>query len=210
MGEKTKECSKGKYGTVIDEHHIFESIVPEDFDVTFQELDRTENIQINNLSFPKKVQKFVNRRLSVSSKGKVEYLEEESSFVFPDHHKEEEKEKIEYVLIDKILTEVEPTNTEDNDKPKVTFKTIGPPTNIKFTNLAKVCLLFLNSPTPSKSTIEKICQETGMSAKDVKWIFIKLRHNFEAEKGEHVDPISVFEMLKHVGSTRLTDDVFVF
>jgi len=100
--------------------------------------------------------------------------------------------------------------TKDNNTIRATLKTIGPPTNIKFTSFAKVCLIFVNSPNPSKSITEQICQETGMSAKDVKWTFIKLRHNFEAKKGEHVDPITVFEMLKLVSRKRSKDDVFVF
>jgi len=74
---------------------------------------------------------------------------------------------------------------------------IGPKITISRAAYGKLSELFLKSPIPSNSELASISKSTEVSAKDVKWWFIKIRHKVKVNKVEkemvknYLDSISI-------------------
>ena len=62
--------------------------------------------------------------------------------------------------------------------------TIGPKITIPRAAYKQLSELFLKSPIPSNSELASISKTTEVSAKDVKWWFIKIRHKVKVNKVE--------------------------
>merc|ERR1719319_1880735 len=129
-----------------------------------------------------------------------------------DNNKEEEMDELE---IDNNVAQEISSSKECHDKkiednqqeksPVVKSSTnevisipVGPKVTISTENYENLSLKFVSSPNPSRAMMQDLSQETGMSVKDVKWTFIKLRHKFQQKKGEDVDWEAVQELLHYV------------
>jgi len=84
---------------------------------------------------------------------------------------------------------------------------IGPKIFLKRSNLEMLSMMFSTFPTPSKSVMEDICEDTEMTPKDVKWTFLKLRHKFNHTKGIEINKEDVNEMINTVRSSYKKDDI---
>jgi len=84
---------------------------------------------------------------------------------------------------------------------------IGPKIFLKRSNFEMLSMMFSTFPTPSKSVMEEICDDTEMTPKDIKWIFVKLRHKFDHRKGVEINQEGVNEMINTVRSHYKKDDI---
>merc|ERR1719445_2821602 len=75
------------------------------------------------------------------------------------------------------MTDTLTTNSQDESA-------IGPKITISKTAYGQLSELFLKSPIPSNSELASISKTTEVSAKDVKWWFIKIRHKVKVKKVE--------------------------
>ena len=84
---------------------------------------------------------------------------------------------------DSILEPVNniPEKSSQKDKDE---SSIGPQMSISRTAFKQLSALFLKSPIPSNSELASISKTTDVSAKDVKWWFIKIRHKVKINKVE--------------------------
>ena len=103
--------------------------------------------------------------------------------------------------------ETEKENIQSDALIQIMSIPIGPKISIKLSNFEMQSMMFSTFPTPSKSVMEDICDDTDMTPKDVKWTFLKLRHKFNHIKGEEVSKEDVNEMINTAKSHYKKDDI---
>ena len=103
--------------------------------------------------------------------------------------------------------ETEKENIQSDALIQIMSIPIGPKISIKLSNFEMQSMMFSTFPTPSKSVMEDICDDTDMTPKDVKWTFLKLRHKFNHIKGGEVSKEDVNEMINTAKSHYKKDDI---
>jgi len=88
---------------------------------------------------------------------------------------------------DTSILETGSTITERPVRKNEDESSIGPKMTISKQAFKQLSALFLKSPIPSNSELASISKSTEVSAKDVKWWFIKIRHKVKMNKVEKDD-----------------------
>ena len=101
----------------------------------------------------------------------------------------------------------ESTQKESIEPIKFLEDSIGPKIIIERSNFEMLSQMFATHPNPSKSVMEDICDDTEMTAKDVKGTFFKLRHKFDHKKGKQVNTEEVKKMIQTVRARFKKDDL---
>jgi len=77
---------------------------------------------------------------------------------------------------------------------------IGPKLSIDRSAFRQLAVLFMKSPIPSNFDLSNISRATGVSAKDVKWWFIKIRHRVK------VNNVGKDQIKSYLDSIRICHD----
>jgi len=78
---------------------------------------------------------------------------------------------------------------------------IGPKLSVDRNSFKQLAALFLKSPIPSNCDLANISKGTGVTAKDVKWWFIKIRHRVKVNK------VMKDQVKNYLDSIRICHDV---